>query len=146
MLLCVCAQSCPPSCGLWTVARQAPLSLGFSRQEDWSELPLPAPGHPPGPGADPKSRASPALAGGSSTTKATWEAGGGAWPLVIFTRLPDPSTGDQTSALPPCSQGPTWPGKSGSWSTGSLPPDSTTEEELGPVLRPVEMAVDETPS
>ena len=28
----------------WTVARQAPLSIGFSRQEYWSELPFPLPG------------------------------------------------------------------------------------------------------
>ena len=30
---------------LWTVARQAPLSVGFSRQEYWSGLPFPSPGH-----------------------------------------------------------------------------------------------------
>ena len=29
----------------WTVARQAPLSMGFSRQEYWSGLPLPSPGY-----------------------------------------------------------------------------------------------------
>ena len=32
---------------LWTVARQAPLSMGFSRQEYWSGLPCPPPGHLP---------------------------------------------------------------------------------------------------
>ena len=32
---------------LWTVARQAPLSMGFSRQEYWSGLPFPPPGHLP---------------------------------------------------------------------------------------------------
>ena len=32
---------------LWTVACQAPLSMGFSRQEYWSELPFPPPGDPP---------------------------------------------------------------------------------------------------
>ena len=31
----------------WTVARQAPLSVGFSRQEYWSRLPFPSPAHPP---------------------------------------------------------------------------------------------------
>ena len=41
-----------------TVARQAPLSMGFSRQEDWSGLPFPSPGHRPDPGMEP---ASPAL-------------------------------------------------------------------------------------
>ena len=44
----------------WTVAHQAPLSMKFSRQEDWSGLPIPSPGHLPNPGIKP---ASPALAG-----------------------------------------------------------------------------------
>ena len=34
----------------WTVARQAPLSMGFCRQEHWSELPFPPPGDLPNPG------------------------------------------------------------------------------------------------
>ena len=34
---------------LWTVAHQAPLSMGFSRQEYWSGLPRPPPGDLPGP-------------------------------------------------------------------------------------------------
>ena len=38
------AQSCPTLCDLWTVAHQAPLSMGFSRQEYWSGLPFPSPG------------------------------------------------------------------------------------------------------
>ena len=37
---------------LWTVARQAPLSMGFSRQEYWSGLPFPPPGDPPDPGME----------------------------------------------------------------------------------------------
>ena len=37
----------------WTVARQAPLSLGFPRQEDWSGLPFPSPGERPNPGIEP---------------------------------------------------------------------------------------------
>ena len=40
---------------LWTVADQAPLSLGFSRQEHWSRLPCPSPGHLPDPGMEPTS-------------------------------------------------------------------------------------------
>ena len=36
---------------LWTVACQAPRSMGFSRQEYWSELPFPSPGDLPDPGA-----------------------------------------------------------------------------------------------
>ena len=34
----------------WTVAYQAPLSMEFSRQEYWSELPYPSPGDLPNPG------------------------------------------------------------------------------------------------
>ena len=48
---------------LWPVAHQAPLSMGFSRQEYWSGLPFPPPGDLPHPGIEPLSLASPALAG-----------------------------------------------------------------------------------
>ena len=48
----------------WTVARQAPLSMGFSRQEYWSGLPCPLPGDLPDTGIKPRSLMSPALAGG----------------------------------------------------------------------------------
>ena len=51
------AKSCPPLGTPWTVARQAPLSMGFSRQEYWSELPFPSPGDLPGPGIEPGSPA-----------------------------------------------------------------------------------------
>ena len=39
---------------LWTVAIQAPLSMGFSRQEPWSGLPCPPPGDLPHPGTEPR--------------------------------------------------------------------------------------------
>ena len=39
----------------WTVARQAPLYMGFSRQEYWSELPFPSPGDLLDPGIKPES-------------------------------------------------------------------------------------------
>ena len=42
---------------LWTVARQAPLSMGFSRQEYWSGLPFPSPEDLPNPGIEPGSPA-----------------------------------------------------------------------------------------
>ena len=58
----------------WTVARQAPLSMGFSRQEHWSGLPGPPPGDLPNPVIEPASRMSPALAGTSFNTNATREA------------------------------------------------------------------------
>ena len=45
----------------WTVAHQAPLSMGFSRQEYRSGLPCPPPGDLPDPGIKPMSPASPAL-------------------------------------------------------------------------------------
>ena len=57
----------------WTVAHQAPLSLGFPRQEYWSGLPCPPPGDLPDPGIEPSSHTSPALAGGFFTTSTTWK-------------------------------------------------------------------------
>ena len=41
----------------WTVAHQAPLSMGFSRLEYWSGLPFLSPGDPPKPGIEPRSPA-----------------------------------------------------------------------------------------
>ena len=57
----------------WTIAHQAPLSMGFSRQEYWSGSPRPPPGDLLDPGIEPLSLISPALAGGFFTTGATWE-------------------------------------------------------------------------
>ena len=54
---------------LWTAARQAPLSTGFSRQEYWSGLPFPPPGDFLNPEVEPASPTSPALAGGFLTTE-----------------------------------------------------------------------------
>ena len=56
------------------VACQAPLSVGFSRQEYWSGLPCPPPEDLPDLGINPMSVTFPALAGGVFTTSATWEA------------------------------------------------------------------------
>ena len=58
----------------WTVVRQAPLSMEFSRQEYWNGLPFPPPGDLPNPGTEPSSLLSPALAGGFFTASDTWEA------------------------------------------------------------------------
>ena len=52
----------------WTIACQAPLSVGFSRQEYWSGLPFPSPGDLLDLGIKPKSLVSPALADGFFTT------------------------------------------------------------------------------
>ena len=59
---------------LWTVARQAPLSMGFSRQEYWGGLPCPPPGDLLYPGIKPGSFMSPVLAGRFCTTCTSWEA------------------------------------------------------------------------
>ena len=54
------------SATLWPVARQAPLSMGFTREEYWGGLPFPS--DLPNPGVKPASLVSPALAGGFFTT------------------------------------------------------------------------------
>ena len=59
---------------LWTVARQAPLSMGFSRQEHWSGLPCPPLGDLPDLGIQPVSLTSPALEGRLFNISVTWEA------------------------------------------------------------------------
>ena len=59
---------------LWTVARQASLSIVFSRQEYWSGLPFPPPEGLLDPGIEPTSITSSALARRFFTTSATWEA------------------------------------------------------------------------
>ena len=53
----------------WTVAHQAPLSMGFSRQEYWSGLPFPSLGDLPNLGIEPVSLEAPALAGGFFSTE-----------------------------------------------------------------------------
>ena len=58
---------------LWAVAHQAPLSMGFSRQEYWSGLPCPPPGDLPDPGIKSTSHIS-CNGGRFFTTSATWEA------------------------------------------------------------------------
>ena len=59
----------------WTVARQAPVSMEFSRQEHWSGLSFPTPGDLPNPGIKSASLASPALVGGFFTPGTTRERG-----------------------------------------------------------------------
>ena len=66
---CCCylvTKSCSTLCNSMGVACQAPLSMGFPRQEHWSGLPLSSPGDLPNPGIE---HASPALAGGFFTTE-----------------------------------------------------------------------------
>ena len=72
--LCVCVCVCVLSsvqlfASPWTVAHQAPLSMGFSRQEYWSRLPFPTSGDVADPGIKPTFLVSPALAGELFTTE-----------------------------------------------------------------------------
>ena len=66
-IICACMLSCFSRVRLfatsWTVVCQAPLSMGFSRQEYLSGLSRPPPGDLPEPGTEPTSPMSPALAG-----------------------------------------------------------------------------------
>ena len=57
----------------WTVAHQAPLSMGFSRQEYCSGLPCPPPGDLPDPVMEPASLTFPALASRIFTTEPGWK-------------------------------------------------------------------------
>ena len=66
---CTCVLSCDSFMAPWTGARQAPLSMGFSRQEYWSGLPFPPPGDLLDPGMEPVSLMSPALGGGFFATE-----------------------------------------------------------------------------
>ena len=72
-----CAQSCSLFATPWTIARQAPLSMGCFRQGYWSGLPFPSPGDLPAPGIEPTFLMSPVLAGG--------------WILYHFSHLGSPS-------------------------------------------------------
>ena len=77
----VCACACVLCCfsyvwlfvTLWTVSRLTHLSMGFSRQECWSELLCPPSGDLPDPGIEPASLISPALASRFFTTSVAWE-------------------------------------------------------------------------
>ena len=68
----------------WTVTCQAPLSMGFSRQDYWSGLPCPPPGDLPNPEMESKFPMSLALAGGFFTTSTTWEVPGAQQVRVVF--------------------------------------------------------------
>ena len=67
--MCSVAGSRLTLCDPWTVAHQAPLSMGFFRQEYWSELPFPSLRDFLDPGMEPASPVSPALAGGFFITE-----------------------------------------------------------------------------
>ena len=105
---------------VWTVAHQAPLSMGFSRQEYWSELPWPPPGDLPEPGIELRSLVS-SLAGGFFTISATWKPNDMEWDLPktdscvcvdVSTHLPIQGFGKfNVKSLPP---------RLGAWWEGAL--------------------------
>ena len=68
----------------WTAAHQAPLSMGFSRQEYWKGLPRSPLGDLPNPEIEPVSLTSHTLAGGFFISIATWEAQTLAWKTAII--------------------------------------------------------------
>ena len=73
---------------LWIIACQAPLSMGFSRQEHRNGLPCPPPGDLPHPGVEPTSLRSPALTHRFFTTRATWEAHQSFYLSSLLTTIP----------------------------------------------------------
>ena len=79
----------------WPIARQAPLSIGFPRQEYWSGLPFPSLGGLPDPGIEPVSPASQAascIAGGFFTTEPPGK------PQIKGTRAQTPTLSIQDSS------------------------------------------------
>ena len=90
---CLFAQSSQTLRPPWTVAREVPLSMGFSRQEHCSGLPCPPPGDLPHPGIEPESPVSPALQVGFLLLSH--------WGSLTFSHLqPDSSADTQTPATP----------------------------------------------
>ena len=77
------AQSCPTLCDPWTVAHQAPPSMGFSRQEYWSGLPFPSPGDLPHPGIEPRS---PTLQADTLTSEPPGKHVGTRWQVIHHIR------------------------------------------------------------
>ena len=84
VLLLLVAKSCPTLAIPWTAAHQAPLSMGFSRQDYWSVLPFPTPGNLPYPEIRPQS---PALAGGLFITESSGRPTGISKPTETLTQL-----------------------------------------------------------
>ena len=82
---------------LWTVAPQAPLSMGFSRQGYWSGFPCPPPGDLSDRGIKPATLMSLALAGGFFTTSATYTT---CWMWYIYLGWHHPFNGHEFEEAP----------------------------------------------
>ena len=75
LCMCVCVLThVQLFAALWTVTRQALLTIKFSRDKYWSGFPFPSPVDLPNPGIKPTSLMFPALTGRFFTTSPTWEA------------------------------------------------------------------------
>ena len=113
--MCVCVCVCVCTCMLshfshvwlfvtwWTVACQAPLFMGSSRQECWSGLPCPPPGNLLNPGIKIASPMSPALADRFFIISTTWEA-----PCFVYTSNKTLSTFNSNSGLWSCQPKASW--------------------------------------
>ena len=78
---------CSTLCTPWTVAHQAPLPMGFSRQEYWSGLPCPPPGDLPNPWIKTASPVAPALQVGSLLLSHRGSPGAHIYMLPIYVKL-----------------------------------------------------------
>ena len=106
--MCMCVIRVWLFATLWTVACQAPLSMGFPRQEYWSGLPFPSPGDLPHPGTETISLASPALQADSLPSEPPGKPGWrnicfkcgqlfGGWMLHVLVRYCGPHSASHTS-------------------------------------------------
>ena len=81
---------------LWTVAHQAPQSMGVSRQEYWSGLPCPSPGHLPDPGIELVSLTSPV-----SASRLSLAPPGKPHRPLCYTQIPNKFPGDTDASTGP---------------------------------------------
>ena len=118
----VCVWSCFSHVWLFVTPRaiacQAPLSMGFSRQEYWSGLPCPPSGDLPNPRIKPASLISPALIGRLFTTHASWEVLH--WNHFKALKLFDYPRVPLLTPWRPCREGPWLPGPRAQQDTSNL--------------------------
>ena len=123
----VCMLSCFSRVQLFetlrTIAHQAPLSMGFSRQEYWSGLQCPPPEDLLNPGFEPMSVMSPALAGEFFTTNTSWEA------PSSCTSPHHSLSSNKIYTHQPCSWA--WRRHSTSWQSGISPAADKSDKALG---------------
>ena len=87
VLLLSCSVTSDSSATPWTIGPQAPLSMGFSRQECWSGFPFPTPGDLSNLRIEPTSLVSPVLAGGFFTTAFSGSFCQISFPISLFSNM-----------------------------------------------------------